>query len=68
MDEADRAQQEIEVQEQHARRCVWYPELKATGWCLYCGASVLPGIRWCCPECAWSTEYELQRKQAHGKA
>lgn len=59
MDEADRAQRDIEVLSKYIQRAP-EPVIKATGHCLWCGKRLEKGMRWCNASCrdAWSKENE----------
>lgn len=61
MDEADRAQIEIEreIERQVAHRQPDGPQ--PTGRCLWCGMGVTGGRRWCDPECRDEWEHDQDR-------
>jgi hypothetical protein len=67
MDEADRAQQEIEALERAVHPYKRVPELIANGFCHYCGAAVRDGLRWCSSECGWAWQHEEERRKINGK-
>lgn len=66
MDDADRAQIEIEreIARQVARRKRNGPQ--PTGLCLWCGMIVTGGRRWCDAECR--DEWEHDEERAHERA
>ena len=64
MDVIDRAQKEVEFAREHIQ-AKKDPEVKATGFCLYCGEPLKRGQRWCDKDCFddWSYEERIRRKQ-----
>lgn len=60
MDDADRAQIEIEREQARLMRIRRPAGPEATGYCLWCGEPVPEGYRWCGPECrdAWEAHAE----------
>ena len=59
MDDADRAQRDIEVLSNYFHRAL-EPVANATGQCLWCGKQLEKGMRWCDASCrdAWEKENE----------
>ena len=51
MDDADRAQEAMEVLDAARSRTVHAAEAEATGFCLWCDARMAPGQRWCDSGC-----------------
>ena len=51
MDDADRAQEAMEVLDAARSRTVHAAEAEATGFCLWCDARMVPGQRWCDSGC-----------------
>ena len=51
MDDADRAQEAMEVLDAARSRPVHAAEAEATGYCLWCDARLVPNQRWCSAEC-----------------
>ena len=51
MDDADRAQEAMEVLDAARSRTVHAAEAEATGFCLWCDARLLPNQRWCDSAC-----------------
>jgi hypothetical protein len=66
MDDAYRAQQEIEALAQQIYLYKRVPDLIANGYCHYCGAGVRDGLRWCSSECGWAWQHEEERKRVNG--
>mgnify|MGYP000987333759 FL=1 len=51
MDDADRAQEAMEVLDAARSRTVHAAEAEATGFCLWCDARMAPNQRWCDAAC-----------------
>ena len=51
MDDADRAQEAMEVLDAARSRTVHAAEAEATGYCLWCDARMVPNQRWCDAAC-----------------
>lgn len=51
MDDADRAQEAMEVLDAARGRPVHAAEAEATGYCLWCDARMAPNQRWCDAAC-----------------
>ena len=51
MDDADRAQEAMEVLDAARSRTVHAAEAEATGYCLWCDARMAPNQRWCDAAC-----------------
>lgn len=51
MDDADRAQEAMEVLDAARGRPVHAAEAEATGYCLWCDARMVPNQRWCDAAC-----------------
>lgn len=63
MDDADRAQIEIERWQEMIRRPRLPRAPEPTGECLWCGEAVQPGRRWCDADCR--DEWERDHARAH---
>ena len=63
MDEVDRAQAQMEMMEQLIPRRVQDNAPCATGVCLWCGAPVAEGRRWCDADCRDDWEYDHARRR-----
>ena len=51
MDDADRAQEAMEVLDAARSRTIHAAEAEATGYCLWCDARMAPNQRWCDAAC-----------------
>lgn len=66
MDDADRAQELIEAEDERRRRqsAAAQTVIQPTGFCLYCDNKLRPGQRWCDAECLadYTAEQAAQKR------
>ena len=66
MDDADRAQEAMEVLDAARSRTIHAAEAEATGYCLWCDARLAPNQRWCSAECRDDHMKQLAAESRNG--